>query len=338
MRIHTKKITTIIMTMALALTTQVPVCAATENICDSVFVDKAVIEETNTLNKIIENPFDRVGIDDIDINNMDVFNKDVDITTIDPEYEEDTSKEIKETDEIEEDKAPEETYTIYFDLDNGEDPEAIECVTGAEYKFPAAEGAKTGNKVTFCPDKGFCDVTKEQQEELLYWEDEEGIRYYAGDTFNNLADTNGSITLTGVFDDGFIEDLPVFKLEGWRIIGWADPETGWVAPKMFMPEEDITLNAIWARNTFTIKFDAEEGYVDTRKKTASYGLPVGTLPVAEKDGYIFQGWYTEDGEQVEEDTELKENDTITLFAHWTPTSYESEPVSEEEAEYFTEEE
>ena len=66
----------------------------------------------------------------------------------------------------------------------------------------------------------------------------------------------------------------------------------------------------------TLKFKPAGGTVNVESKSVDKGLSVGSLPVANKDGYDFAGWYTDvtDGTLIDENSVI--NEDTTVFAHW----------------------
>ena len=82
---------------------------------------------------------------------------------------------------------------------------------------------------------------------------------------------------------------------------------------------------VYNANETTISFDAGQGTVATESITKEIGASVGTLPVAEREGFDFAGWYYRDyitGAQKE----LSNNDivtadmyNITVSAQWRKT-------------------
>ncbi len=66
----------------------------------------------------------------------------------------------------------------------------------------------------------------------------------------------------------------------------------------------------------TVTFYYDGGNISLKEKTVSYGSTYGDLPITQKDGWTFIGWFTSDGIKIETDTQafLKENQT--LYAHW----------------------
>jgi uncharacterized repeat protein (TIGR02543 family) len=58
-----------------------------------------------------------------------------------------------------------------------------------------------------------------------------------------------------------------------------------------MPAEDVTINANWTVNQYTIRFEESDGKLISEVK-ANYGSGV-TAPVnPQKEGYTFDGWNT----------------------------------------------
>lgn len=77
--------------------------------------------------------------------------------------------------------------------------------------------------------------------------------------------------------------------------------------------------------TCTATFDANGGSVDTTEKILHVNELYGALPIPERVGYIFGGWYTEEngGTQVNADTVVTDTASHTLYAYWLAI-----PVSE----------
>lgn len=66
----------------------------------------------------------------------------------------------------------------------------------------------------------------------------------------------------------------------------------------------------------SVTFDPTGGVVNEPVRGVEKGDKIGVLPVPEKSGHIFDGWYTseEGGTQITEDTVI--TDSITFYAHW----------------------
>ncbi len=66
--------------------------------------------------------------------------------------------------------------------------------------------------------------------------------------------------------------------------------------------------------TATVKFDACGGVSQLDAAEMTLNEPVANLPAAQRDGYVFDGWYTADGEKVDEEYVLEGK--LTLYAGW----------------------
>jgi hypothetical protein len=84
---------------------------------------------------------------------------------------------------------------------------------------------------------------------------------------------------------------------------------------MTVPGSSTTYWARW------IEWDAMGGFVTTVPGSLSPGDLLGTLPVPDKDGYSFMGWWytSETGGEIEVDDEFRAHSTNTRFwARWIP--------------------
>ena len=68
-----------------------------------------------------------------------------------------------------------------------------------------------------------------------------------------------------------------------------------------------------------VTLDACGGVLSEDEVTVIYGNTYGELPEPTREGYIFDGWFTEadGGELVERNTEVGSKTAHTLYAHWT---------------------
>ena len=65
-----------------------------------------------------------------------------------------------------------------------------------------------------------------------------------------------------------------------------------------------------------INFDTQGGYLLSKREIAVEGRKIGYLPITLKQGNEFDGWYTESGELITEDSIYDFDDDITLYAHF----------------------
>lgn len=72
-----------------------------------------------------------------------------------------------------------------------------------------------------------------------------------------------------------------------------------------------------------VYFDTQDKDITLEPKSVEVGQRYGVLPVPEKDGYTFIGWYTEkeDGEKVDDDTIVVLQEDHTLYALWKANGY-----------------
>jgi uncharacterized repeat protein (TIGR02543 family) len=87
-----------------------------------------------------------------------------------------------------------------------------------------------------------------------------------------------------------------------------------------MPAEELAYTAEWSANSYRVEFS--EGGLDCI--IATYGQAYGTLPLPEKTGYHFDGWFTssvDGGEKVEAESVVTIPEDHILYAHWLAKSY-----------------
>ena len=82
---------------------------------------------------------------------------------------------------------------------------------------------------------------------------------------------------------------------------------------------DMTFEAVYTANTYTVNFNANGGSTPTASKTVTYDSTYGTLPTPTREGYTFQGWFTSasGGTKITSSTTVKITSAQTLYAHWT---------------------
>lgn len=80
------------------------------------------------------------------------------------------------------------------------------------------------------------------------------------------------------------------------------------------------LYAKWIPNTYTVTFDPNGGELASEDltKTVTFDSEFGELPTPTKEGYTFQGWYTDDtfAERITEEDTLTTATNQTLIARW----------------------
>ena len=112
--------------------------------------------------------------------------------------------------------------------------------------------------------------------------------------------------------------IPVKSESGF--VGWYTAPYGGIrvtSESIAEQESNLILYAHW-KPAYNVVFNPNGGSVSLESKKVTQSLDYGALPIPEKDGYRFMGWYTEkeEGEQIVDTTIVKlENDQV-LYAHW----------------------
>lgn len=123
------------------------------------------------------------------------------------------------------------------------------------------------------------------------------------------------------------EDASVASVDSGGRVRGVSPGTVRVQVKTSNEAKTAYCQVTVVPQTCRISFDGNGGSVSPSAVTVTVGEPYGTLPVPERAGYLFEGWFTAAGEG----TEVTASDTVkyagqqTLYAHWTEKA--AAPVS-----------
>lgn len=115
--------------------------------------------------------------------------------------------------------------------------------------------------------------------------------------------------------------LPTPTRTGYDFDGWYTRESGGTkvtATTSVGTNPPTTLYAHWIGKKYTVTLDANGGTVSMASRTATYGSEYPALPAPTREGYTFDGWYTQKtgGTKVDEDTTVTTAANHTLYAHW----------------------
>lgn len=161
--------------------------------------------------------------------------------------------------------------------------------------------------------------------------------YYAYYTKNETkytvtitAGSNGSVSPSGEQAVGSI-GLEVtanpdqgYKFEEWVVTDGAIVSSTTTNPTTLTATSSGTLTANFTANTYTITWDANDGSGKTTTDTYTYdGTPI-ELPNPTREGYTFNGWWTDptNGTQINDVGEdNKPTSDVTYYAHWNEITY-----------------
>lgn len=102
--------------------------------------------------------------------------------------------------------------------------------------------------------------------------------------------------------------------EGYTFVGWYYDEA-FTQPYNNEPiTADTNLYAKYEINTYTVSFVDEKGSCTEKKRTVNWNTVLTSLPTCNSVGYIFDGWYFEDGTQYT--NQVIKSDTV-LHARYT---------------------
>lgn len=127
----------------------------------------------------------------------------------------------------------------------------------------------------------------------------------------------------------------LYRKTGYSFIGWATTENADTATyqdeqkvQNLITQESgvLTLYAVWKANTYTLRFDSNQGEGSSIPTTAepmmvTFGKVYGTLPDVFRAGYDFTGWYTRENIAILPDNVVDITADTTLYAHWTAKKY-----------------
>ena len=112
----------------------------------------------------------------------------------------------------------------------------------------------------------------------------------------------------------YTEDQPT--KDGYKFTGWNTPIVAATADATYTAQFEAI-----AEGSKCVTFNSNGGNEGLQYVYVTSGAAVGTLPTATKDGYTFDGWFTEAsaGTQINAETTISED--VTYYAHYTIASY-----------------
>ena len=244
-------------------------------------------------------------------------------------------------------KKEEKTYTVIFDANGGKEAASVKAAKGEKIKLPGTERSgyvflgwytekENGILLGIAGDE--MEVTKDMTVYAL-WEQEkaDGIGDKNPETCRVVFHTEGGTlkneTITIV--KGASLYLPLPEKEDYGFTGWYLDQSltqfAGVYRDSYCITKDTDFYAKWektrddsadqgsdaeAAGTYTVKYDANGGTTKETSAKVAKGASV-KLPTAEREGFTFKGWYTDEQVFVGKagDTYKPDRD-ISLYAGW----------------------
>lgn len=221
-------------------------------------------------------------------------------------------------------------YYVTFDPDGGtvSTPEMQANTYGYLYSLPVP----TRDNYTFLG--WFSEPSGEGEEittETKFYENTTVYAHWLCGIYVNFDACGGTVEYTEILTDeyGILQSLPVPVRDSYTFLGWFTlPEGGVQVSGNAAFTEEATLYAQWKKGV-TVTFDPNGGTVDKIYDTTNEYDYLYSLPMPNREGYTFDGWFTEidGGEIVTSETKFKTS--VTVYAHWTKLP--DEPVTDEPA-------
>ncbi len=122
-----------------------------------------------------------------------------------------------------------------------------------------------------------------------------------------------------VAEGSMLNTLPTVTKEGYVFLGWFTAADGGdkVSESTYVTD-GATYYAQWSKNKVTVVFDANGGKLTSGEDYTQVVVnqELGKLPTVERNGYVFEGWFTsrDGGEAVTADTIVEGE--MTIYARW----------------------
>lgn len=120
-----------------------------------------------------------------------------------------------------------------------------------------------------------------------------------------------------------VGDLPVPEKEGHEFAGWYKDsrlKTQFTSESRII--EDTTIYAKWEKAKLNLNFEPNGGALDLEDENGLHSITVlwdekvGKLPIPEKEGYIFKGWYVDSKYTIGFTSQSKIKEATTVYAKW----------------------
>ena len=267
-------------------------------------------------------------------------------------HEECTKCHEKRNENTEIPQLPVESYVIHYDANGGSGtmPDGA-ALKDKEFTLPENAFTPPAGKQFKCWAIGSIDGTEIQPGTgFIFTENTTVYAVWENIGFTITFDKNGGSSVSAetmvTNPDGKLSELPTAERSGrYRFKGWYTEKSGGTeVTKETVFTEDTTVYAQWSYTggsfggggggisvtRYTVTFDTQGGSeIDSVRVTRNSTVAKPEEPT--REGYIFEGWYTdkECSEAYDFDTKVTKN--ITLYAKWTEETPD-EPTDPDEPE------
>ncbi len=198
-------------------------------------------------------------------------------------------------------------YTVTFMKNENEVISSVEYDYGSVFEIPADPDSVGHTFAGWDPEINDAEVRDENLVYIAQWE----VNRYNYTVIRNNGEENETVEYEYNED---IELPSAPEKEGYTFIGWSDSTS-------VMPDHDVTTEAQWKVNSYTLTFK-DELPVDTiiKQTTVEYGDPIVAPQDPKKTGYSFVAWEDEDGSRLTSAVTMPASD-MTYNATYKINSY-----------------
>ncbi len=124
---------------------------------------------------------------------------------------------------------------------------------------------------------------------------------------------------------------------GYTLIGWSEDRNaasktyditnpvsnGWILSKTDKASSNVSLYAVWQRNTYSISYDLKGGSISNAPASYNVETETFTIPQPTKNGYTFTGWTGSNGTTPNTSVTIQKGSTgnKSYTANWAPITY-----------------
>ncbi|MBQ4561540.1 MAG: S-layer homology domain-containing protein [Clostridia bacterium] len=202
-------------------------------------------------------------------------------------------------------------------LDGFEDADKVSDWAKDGITFCVSNGIIQGKTETTLDPKGY--ATRAELAQMLSQFLEAGFLYRVDFDYNG-ADTRTGAEFKYIVSGTMFGTVPHAEKEGFINGGWWYGDIKVWNNTVLDISENITVTVRWSDGC-KVYFDPDDGECDELSRVVDKGEALGELPIPTKEGFIFEGWLYENGEEsyiVTAETVINEEGACRLIAQWTP--------------------